>query len=87
MPVNSLSNVWFAPDKVRCYVPFAEYALFPPQSFVTENNAVPDRQPAVDRPPQRHVGVFGGGAPPLPFPNRVVKPASADGTWLDSQGE
>ena len=25
-------------------------------------------------------GDYGGGDTPLPFPNRVVKPASADGT-------
>ena len=36
---------------------------------------------------QRHVGVFGGRVPPLPIPNREVKPASADGTGVDAPGE
>ena len=88
-------------NKVHYYILFAEYALFPPQLFVMiacvqrtvriiKKYAVSkDRQPStvVDRPPQRNVGVFSGGAPPLPFPNRVVKPASADGTWTDVPGE
>ncbi len=36
---------------------------------------------------KRNVGAFGGGDPPLPFPNRVVKPVSADGTGSDVPGE
>ena len=27
-------------------------------------------------------GGYGEGETPLPFPNRAVKPLSADGTWL-----
>ena len=34
---------------------------------------------AVDR-NQSHLGGYCGGVPPLPIPNREVKPASADGT-------
>ncbi len=30
--------------------------------------------------PKRKKGDYSGGAPPLPIPNREVKPASADGT-------
>jgi hypothetical protein len=36
---------------------------------------------------QRFVGAYSDGVPPLPIPNRVVKPISADGTWVDAQGE
>ncbi len=36
---------------------------------------------------QRHVGAFSDGVPPLPIPNRVVKPISADGTEVDASGE
>jgi hypothetical protein len=35
----------------------------------------------------RFVGAFSGRVPPLPIPNRVVKPASADGTEVDASGE
>ena len=36
---------------------------------------------------ERYVGAFSGGVPPLPIPNRVVKPASADGTGYEYPGE
>ena len=36
---------------------------------------------------QRTVGAYSVGDPPLPIPNRVVKPVCADGTWVDAQGE
>ena len=36
---------------------------------------------------QRNVGAFSDGVPPLPIPNRVVKPISADGTEVDASGE
>ena len=29
-------------------------------------------------------GGYGEGVPPVPIPNTVVKPFSADGTWLDT---
>jgi hypothetical protein len=36
---------------------------------------------------QRYVGAYSDGVPPLPIPNRAVKPVCADGTWVDAQGE
>ena len=36
---------------------------------------------------QRNVGAYSDGVPPLPIPNRVVKPISADGTEVDASGE
>ena len=36
---------------------------------------------------RRNVGAFSDGVPPLPIPNRVVKPISADGTEVDASGE
>ncbi len=32
-------------------------------------------------------GGYGEGETPLPFPNRAVKPLSADGTWLERAWE
>ena len=42
---------------------------------------VGDVSPDADREgPSNYLGGYSGGVPPLPIPNREVKPARADGT-------
>ena len=65
-------------------------SIRPSQIFVKRKRPHPDalhaeREKGKKR--RRIVGVFSGGDPPLPIPNRVVKPASADGTAVDAAGE
>ena len=52
----------------------------PPKSFVMKEQCRQKCRP-------RNVGAFSDRVPPLPIPNRVVKPISADGTGVDAPGE
>ena len=47
----------------------------------------PSKAKPVRKDVQRYVGAYSNGAPPLPIPNREVKPVSADGTGVDAPGE
>ena len=60
-------------------------SLFPTAVLFQSSSVNVDLPPRVRRRPgiyTSHTGGYGGGDPPLPIPNREVKPACADGTAM-----